>query len=125
MTGSVSVQGMGGSLGGAAVPFNVTSNVTLLYVEIAWEDPVQDIDLALASPDAGMTGTAQNFDYVQSGGMPGAPDSPHSITIPSPAAGDWLASAFADGAAAMVDYRVAITLFHGEDAVPAGYSALG
>jgi hypothetical protein len=115
---------MGGSLGGESTAFEVTSNVTLLYAEIAWDDPVQDIDLALASPDAGMTGTAQNFDYVAQGGSPGAPDSPHSLTIASPTAGDWQASAFADGAAAMVDYRVAITLFHGETAVPAGYTAL-
>lgn len=123
-TGSIAASGPALAVGGASIPFTVTSNVTLLFAEIAWDDPVQDIDLALASPEAGMTGTAQNFDYVATGGMPGAPDSPHSLTIPSPTAGDWQASAFANGAAAMVDYRIVVTLFHGEATVPAGYSAL-
>jgi hypothetical protein len=104
--------------------FTVGSDVTLVYAEMAWEDPVQDLDLGLASPDAGMTGTAQNFDHVAKGGMPGAPDSPHSLTIVGPAPGEWLATAFANGAASMVDYRIAVTLFHGETTVPDGYTAL-
>lgn len=123
-TGSITASGPVLAVGGEATPFTVTPGVTLLFAEIQWEDPVQDVDLALASPEAGMTGTAQNFDFLASGGSPGMPDSPHSLTIPNPQAGDWQASAFANGAAAMLEYHVAITLFHGETAVPSGYSAL-
>ena len=112
------------AVGGEPVLFSVASNVTLVYAEIVWEDEVQDIDLALASPSAGMTGNAQNFDHVASGGAPGSPDSPHSLTVVAPEAGEWQASAFANGAAGMVEYRIVVTMFHGEVAVPAGYSAL-
>ncbi|MFA5943053.1 MAG: hypothetical protein WC876_01150 [Candidatus Thermoplasmatota archaeon] len=123
-TGMITASGPVLAVGGESLAFSVGSNVTLLYAEIAWDDAVQDIDLALASPSAGMTGTAQNFDYIVQAGSPGAPDSPHSFTLAAPEAGDWQASAFANGAASMVEYRLAITLFHGETEVPAGYSAL-
>lgn len=126
------VQGMGMitasgpvlAFGSPALEFTVASNVTLVYAEIVWEDAVQDINLALASPSAGMTGTAQNFDHIAEAGSPGEPDSPHSLTVVSPAPGLWQASAFANGAAAMVEYRIAVSLFHGETVLPAGYSAL-
>jgi hypothetical protein len=124
-TGSITASGPVLAVGGASTAFTVPDNATLLYAELEWDDPVQDLDLALASPDAGMTGTAQNFDLRASGGMPGSPDSPHSLTVPMPAAGAWQASAFANGAGAMADYRVAVTLFYVETAVPAGYTALG
>lgn len=124
-TGTITASGPVLSLGDAGIPFGVGANVTLLYAEIVWSDPVQDIDLALASPAAGTTGTAQNFDIIANGGSPGAPDSPHSLTVANPAQGEWQASAFANGAAAMLEYDVAITLFHGETAVPPGYTALG
>jgi hypothetical protein len=123
-TGMIVASGPVVALGGDSMPFTVEANVTLLYAEIEWKDEVQDIDLALASPSAGMTGTAQNFDYVAQAGSPGMPDSPHSLTIVAPEPGDWLASAFANGAATMVEYRIVVTLFHGEAELPGGYSAL-
>jgi hypothetical protein len=123
-TGMITASGPVLAVGSAAVPFSVGSNVTLVFAEIQWEDEVQDIDLALASPSAGMTGEAQNFDYVAQSGSPGMPDSPHSLTVVAPEAGEWQASAFANGVASMVEYRIVVTLFHGEVAVPAGYSAL-
>lgn len=123
--GMVTASGPMVAVGSQGFPFRVESNVTLLLAEIQWEDPVQDLDLALASPSAGMTGTAQNFDHVAEGGSPGAPDSPHGLTVEAPETGDWQASAFANGAGAAVSYRLAITLFHGEATVPGGYSALG
>lgn len=123
-TGSITASAPVVSLGSSGVPFTVDSNVTLLFAEIVWTDPVQDIDLALASPDAGVTGAAQNYDFIASGGSPGLPDSPHSLTIPNPVQGSWLASAFANGAAVMVEFDIAVTLFYGESSVPSGYTAL-
>jgi hypothetical protein len=123
-TGMITASGPVLAVGGESLPFTVGSNVTLAYAEIVWEDEVQDIDLALASPSAGMTGNAQNFDHIASGGAPGSPDSPHSLTIEAPEAGPWQASAFANGVSGMVEYRIVVTLFHGEAAVPPGYSAL-
>ena len=125
--GQVVASGPMVAVGGAdgAYAFSVDPSVTLLLAEIQWEDPVQDIDLALASPSAGMTGTAQNFDHQAEGGSPGAPDSPHRLAVEAPEPGDWQATAFANGAGTMVEYHLAITLFHGETAVPDGYSALG
>src|SRR5688500_6855980 len=79
-TGMVTASGPVLALGSGATPFLVAENVTLLHAEIAWDDEVQDIDLALASPGAGRTGNAQTFDRVGAGGSPGAPDSPHSLT---------------------------------------------
>lgn len=123
-TGMITASGPVLAVGGESMTFMAGSNVTLVYAEIAWDDEVQDIDLALASPSAGMTGNAQNFDHVASGGSPAAPDSPHSLTVVAPEAGEWQASAFANGVAGMVEYRIVVTLFHGEVAVPPGYSAL-
>jgi hypothetical protein len=122
--GMITASGPVLAFGSTALEFTVGSNVTLVYAEIVWEDPVQDIDLALASPSAGMTGTAQNFDHVAESGSPGEPDSPHSLTVVAPEPGLWQASAFANGAASMVEYRIVVSLFHGEASVPAGYSAL-
>ena len=123
-TGVLTASGPVLAVGGEGLPFTVGSNVTLVHAEIVWEDEVQDIDLALASPSAGMTGNAQNFDHIASGGAPGSPDSPHSLTILAPEAGDWQASAFGNGVAGMVEYRLVVTMFHGEAALPPGYSAL-
>jgi hypothetical protein len=122
--GMITFSGPVAAVGSEALRFAVGSNVTLVYAEIEWEDEAQDIDLALASPSAGMTGNAQNFDHIAEGGSPGSPDSPHSLTVVAPEAGEWQASAFANGAAAAVEYRVVVTMFHGEASVPAGYSAL-
>jgi len=123
-SGMITASGPVLAVGGETIPFSVGSNVTVLFAEIAWDDEVQDIDLALASPSAGMTGTAQNFDFVAQGGPPGDPDSPHSLTLVAPEAGEWQASAFANGVAGAVEYRIVVSLFHGEAAVPIGYSAL-
>lgn len=122
--GQVAASGPVVAVGGDSYPFSVDPSVTLLLAEIQWEDPVQDIDLALASPSAGTVGGAQNFDHQAKGGSPGMPDSPHRLLVEAPEPGDWQATAFADGAGAMVTYHLAITLFHGETAVPDGYSAL-
>lgn len=123
--GQVTASGPMLAVGGAPFTFPVAANVTLLLAEIQWEDPVQDLDLALASPSAGTTGTAQNFDHRAEGGAPGAPDSPHQLAVEAPETGDWQATAFGNGGGAMVEYRLAITLFHGETAVPDGYTGLG
>jgi hypothetical protein len=123
--GQVAASGPMVAVGGDSYPFTVDPSVTLLLAEIQWEDPAQDLDLALASPSAGMTGTAQNFDHRAEGGSPGMPDSPHHLLVEAPEPGDWQATAFGNGAGAMVDYHLAVTLFHGETAVPDGYSALG
>jgi hypothetical protein len=105
--GMVTLSGPVLAIGSEATPFAVAPNVTLLYAEIVWDDEVQDIDLALASPSAGMTGTAQNYDH---------------LVAPEP--GEWQASAFGNGVAGMVEFRIAITMFHGETTVPDGYSGL-
>lgn len=122
--GQITASGPVVAVGGTPMTFSVAPNATLLLAEIAWDDPVQDINLALASPSAGMTGTAQNFDHVAEGGSPGMPDSPHSLAVASPETGDWQASAFANGGGANVEFRIAVTLFHGETTVPEGYTAI-
>jgi hypothetical protein len=122
--GMIVVSGPVAAVGGDTLLFTVGDNVTLVYAEIEWEDDVQDLDLALASPNAGMTGNAQNFDHVAEGGSPGSPDSPHFLVVVAPQPGEWQASAFASGVAGAVEYRIVVTMFHGEAAVPEGYSAL-
>jgi hypothetical protein len=122
--GMVTLSGPVLAIGSEATPFAVAPNVTLLYAEIVWDDEVQDIDLALASPSAGMTGTAQNYDHIVRQGSPGMPDSPHSLALVAPEPGEWQASAFGNGVAGMVEFRIAITMFHGETTVPDGYSGL-
>jgi hypothetical protein len=123
--GQVTASGPMVAVSGEPYGFDVGGNVTLLLAEIQWEDPVQDLDLALASPSAATTGGVQTFDHVAEGGSPGAPDSPHRLAVEAPETGDWQATAFGDGASAMVPFTLAITLFHGETSVPDGYSALG
>lgn len=75
--------------------FNVTSNVTALLVELAWDDPVQDLDAFAnaAAPSCPESDTADraaceadatldgySFSEVRNrGGGPGAPDSPSRV----------------------------------------------
>lgn len=114
--------------GGDPLDFTIGADATLLFAEIRWDDPVQDIDLALRSPDAGMTGQSANYDYIKRDGMPGDPDSPHSLTLtPSDLAdkawsGGWQASAFGNGVSANVEYEIAVSVFYGETSVPDGYT---
>lgn len=121
-TGSIAASAPVFALGSGGVDFNVKEGATLLLAEIRWDDPAFDINLALSSPDAGETGTARNYDHVANGGSPGSPDSPHSLTVEAPKAGAWGASAFANGAAANVEYEIVVTVFFEGDAVPEGYS---
>lgn len=114
----------GGGFSQGGLEFAVEVGATLLFAEIEWDDPVQDLDMGLASPESGSAAGERNWDHTASGGMPGAPDSPHSLTIPSPLAGDWFGGALANGASGNLPYRIVVTVFHGETSVPEGYSAL-
>lgn len=119
-TASTSVGGF--SSGGLEA--TVEQGATLLYAELQWDDPVADLDLALSSPSSGSAAGEINYDHSASGGSPGSPDSPHSLTIESPEAGGWVGGAVANGAAADVQYTIVATVFYGETAVPGGYTAL-
>ncbi len=116
------VEGASGGFGGAAATITAREGATLLYAEIQWADPVFDIDLALSSPAEDHSANPVMYDHTVSGGSPGSPDSPHSITIQAPAAGEWLGSAFANGVGVEVAYDVALTVFYGETTVPDGYT---
>ncbi len=116
--------GAGAGLGGAAATIVVSEGGTLLFAEIQWSDPIADLDLALSSPAEDHTATPVMYDYTAQGGSPGFPDSPHSLVIENPLAGEWLGSAFTNGAGHEVEYDVAITVFYGETSVPDGYSGL-
>ncbi len=99
----------------------VGDGATVLFVEWRWDDPVQDLDGALSSPSAGETQGVENIDYTASGGSPGNPDSPHTLTISAPEIGDWSVSMIANGGSAQVEYEFAATVFYGD--VPTGYTA--
>ncbi|HUR63163.1 MAG TPA: hypothetical protein VM241_01645 [Candidatus Thermoplasmatota archaeon] len=111
------------TLGAPGVTPGVQGNATLLYVEMAWAGPT-DLDLCVHTPSSGMTGTAQNCDGKGGGGLPGMPDSPIRLTYTAPEKGAWSVAPTVNGAAAQTDYRLRVTLFHGETTVPAGYTAL-
>lgn len=119
----------GGSISsqGDSLDFTVEENATLLYAELAWDDPVTDLDIAVRSPAAQDQANVQTYDHGVQGGGPGQPDSPHSLTLSGSdlMAGAWSATAFANGASAGVPFRLAVTVFYGADAVPEGYTALG
>jgi len=125
---SAGAGGTGVSLGGSGGDFAVEENATLIFAEIRWDDPAQDIDLALDTPDGPDQSGQDFFDHTHEGGSPGMPDSPHSLTVtPADAtdwAGAWRVAAFGNGPAADVPYTWAVTVFYGETAVPEGYSAL-
>lgn len=113
------------SVGGTTSDFKVDEGATLVFAELKWDSPVIDLNVALRSPAAGQTGTANNFDHTGSGGNPGMPNSPETLTISGAdvLAGDWQGTAFANGAAAEQDYQLAVTVFYGATEVPAGYTA--
>ncbi len=119
---TLSAGGLSATQGGGAVV--VEPDARILFVEWAWDDPLVDLDGALGSPSAGTTQDVQNIDHTASGGAPGSPDSPHSLTILAPEPGTWAVSMTANGAATNVEYRFAATVFYAADAVPEGYSAL-
>ena len=124
--GSITASGPVVGVGGADPSFAVGDGATLIYAQIQWDDATQDIDLALGSPTAQTTSQAgeTQFDHRAEGGAPGSPDSPHSLTVASPEPGDWFPGALASGAAAQVDYHIAITVYYAETEVPEGYTAL-
>ncbi len=113
---------LAGSQGGGEVM--VDAGARLLFVEWQWDDPVVDLDGALSSPSAGDTQGVANIDHTATGGSPGAPDSPHSLTVQGPEPGSWAVSMIANGGAANTEYRFAATVFYDTDVVPEGYSAL-
>lgn len=110
------------AIGTGGTPFTVQPGATLLYVELRWSDPVQDIDLGVASPSAGTIGGTPNYDNTVTGGAPGAPDSPHSFTLANPEAGDWSMTAFANIVSAQIDFEMAATVFYGASSVPEGHT---
>jgi hypothetical protein len=115
--------GVSFTLGAAGAAPGVQGNVTLLYIELRWTGPV-DLGLCVNTPSGGNTAGAANCDSgVKNGGLPGMPDSPVHATYVDPEQGDWKAFPDANGAAAQTDYELAVTLFHGEREVPAGYTA--
>lgn len=119
---------MGPSLSsqGDSLDFTVEENATLIFAELAWDDPVVDLDLALRSPNAVDQGNIQTYDHTAQGGGPGQPDSPHSLTLTGAdvVPGDWRGTTFASGASAGVPFRMAVSVFYGETEVPEGFSAL-
>lgn len=123
-SGTATVSTSAGGLSQGGLDFTVDPGATLLYAELAWDDPVADLDLALASPASDSQAGEVNWDHSAEGGMPGSPDSPHSLTLESPQDGTWQGGAIANGAAANVAYRIAVTVFYGETSVPEGYTAL-
>jgi hypothetical protein len=94
-----------------------------MLIEMKWTGPA-DLDLCVNKPSGGNTGGAANCDAVSNGGLPGMPDSPFRVTYPSPEAGSWSIAPSVKGAAAQTEYHIAVTLFHGEREVPAGYTAV-
>lgn len=110
--------------GATSLEFDV-ANATLVYVELKW-DTQFDLDLCVVSPSSGSTaGQADNCIAGGSGGMAGSPDSPVHMTLTSPEAGHWKANPISGpGGAVNVNYEIAVTQFHGETTVPAGFSAL-
>lgn len=112
-------------------------DVTGIVVELAWTDPVYDLDLRLEGPDAeavfppessggGLT-FSRGHAYHAYGGNTGMPDGPLRLVVDDPEAlalaGDWrwsVTSKTANGVA----FTVAVSLFAGATP-PAGYTALG
>jgi hypothetical protein len=112
------------TVGAMGVQPTATGNVTLMYFELKWDGPT-DLNLCVHKPTSGSTGTAENCDgAVANKGLPGMPDSPVHATYPNPEPGAWSASPYATGASGNTNYALAVTLFHGETEVPAGYTAL-
>lgn len=119
MTAGVAVLGNGGQLGATTLDFTVPSGTSLLFVEVRWDDPVQDLDLELQT---GANIGTTTWDYSNNNGAPGAPDSPHSITVTAPGPGDWVAGVFSNGPGADLDYELVATAFLGATSVPDGYT---
>lgn len=115
--------GLSLTLGAGGVAPSVKANVTLMLIELRWAGPV-DLDLCIQSPSSENTAGVGECEDLGDGGMPGLPDSPVQVAIPAPEQGAWTISPYADGAAAETEYELAVTLFRGETAVPAGYTAL-
>jgi hypothetical protein len=131
------------------IRFNTTANVTAILVELAWTDPMQDIDAHLRAltddcPDADdidfvyclVTPFAgeQNFGEFQArGGRPGAPDSPSRLLVSGDdlkavmdACGDpctWFAEPWATGPYAAIDFTLHVSVFT-DGPPPDGYTAI-
>jgi hypothetical protein len=132
--------------------FNVTGDVTAILIELAWDDPVQDLD-AYAHGDHGPCDdpaldpdraaceadfTLDGYDLAEvrnRGGGPGAPDSPSRVLATrddlagllgvcgDPCAfGSYPTTHQTEPAAADVEWRNYVTLFHGP--VPDGFTAI-
>lgn len=121
---SAGVAGTSFSNGAPAVTFDVKANATLIYIEMRWASPVVDLDIAMSSPNSGNTQGVGNPDYIGSGGGPGTPDSPATMTLKGGDVikGGWTGGAFANGAAAQQDYEMAVSVFYGAKEVPSGYT---
>jgi hypothetical protein len=110
--------------GAAALEFTVGPNATLIHIELEWDSAALDLDLHAKEPGSDAT----TWQHSAEGGGPGSPDSPHNLTIAMGEAGTWegawTAGIFANGAASNVNYRIVASVFHGETALPEGYTAL-
>ena len=113
--------------GGGSADFAVTGNVTLLHAELAWSSPIVALDLCVHAPSDGANEAGVPIcGVVQDGGGPGTPSGLVTYTLAAPEVGEgWSISPYLDGPAAQQDFELKVTLFYGETAVPAGYSALG
>ncbi len=126
-TGTITVAGGVGvtfNFGGEAMPFRVDENATVLYAELTWDSDEFDLDLCLASPDAGDVGGVRNCDTLVEGGTAGAPDKPLAIALPAPTAGEWEATPVPNAAAVSTTFHLAVTVFYAGSDVPDGYTAL-
>lgn len=125
ITAGVGTPALSFQSGGVGAEFTVTGNVTLVYVEMAWESPAIALDLCIHAPSDGDQAGVPTCGVVEDGGMPGLPANLVTHTRAAPEAGaGWTASPFIDGAAANQDFQLKVTLFYGETAVPDGYTAL-
>jgi hypothetical protein len=116
--------GVSFSLGAPNASGAVKAGATLVYVEMKWDTPF-DLNLCVHLPASGSTGPAANCDpAVPSNGLPGMPDSPATFTYKAPPTGDWSVTPYTNGGAAATNVDIAFTVFYGETAVPAGYTAL-
>lgn len=104
--------------------FVVDQGAVAIVAELAWDQPLMDLDLLLNAPSCDATGAGTCL--TQGDGMPGQGDSPVMLIVTGDAlaeVGDWTLGIWAkDGA--NVEFRTVVTVFYG-DMPPDGYTALG
>lgn len=111
--------------GAGGAEFTVNENVTLVFVELAWDSPVVALDLCIHAPADGTTQGVPICGIRADGGGPGTPTGLVQVLIASPEVGaGWSATVYPDGPAVDQAYQLKVTMFLGESELPSGYTAL-